>query len=806
MRKRALTRWYLSTMAVVGAVSLAGVGLTLTGITAGASPEAAAAPNPPPASPPVTWCETGLPTSPYALPPAGAVTIPAGDDSNTAIVHEWSVQPNTTYWFAPGVHTVGVGQYAQIAVADGDVFVGAPGAIIDGQGSNNYAFSALDQNPSSAIIEYLTIQHFMASSGEAVVGQGGYNGWTIQDNLIQNNPLGAGVAVATNGTVTDNCLYDNGEYGFNGWGGSSNVTLTDNDIAFNNTAGYYDVPGSTVKCGCSGGGKFWQTTNATVTGNYVHNNVGVGIWVDTNNAGFDISGNYLSDNWGQAIAYEISYNARITNNTVIGNGIGEGETNATPGFPDGAIYISESGADPRVASNFNQQFLVAGNVLTNNWGGVVLWENANRYCSDGSDGVCTLVNPSVYTLSSCAAHLSEQTPVDFYDNCRWKTQNVLVTDNFFNFSPSAVGSGCNTAFLCGFNGLFSNYGNLPYAATRTVAVTFQQNNLFTDNTYNGPWQYFAWSQSNLDNPVTWAQWTGSVTDMCAQPGELASGACASGFGQDAGSTLNPTPPPPTAFPVPPPEAGGLAPVTAARILDTRTGLGATGPLSPGQTISLAVLGQDGVPAAGVGAVALNLTVTAPSTGGYVTAFADGTSHPGTANLNFSPGATVANLVIAPVGADGEIDIINNSPGTIQLVADLNGWFALGSPVAGGLAPVTAARILDTRTGLGATGPVSPGQTISLAVLGQDGVPAAGVGAVALNLTVTAPSAGGYVTAFADGTSHPGTANLNFNPGATVANLVIAPVGADGEIDITNNSPGTIQLVADLSGSFVAASP
>jgi hypothetical protein len=61
-------------------------------------------------------------------PPPGAVAIPAGDDSNTAIAHNYTIQPHATYWFAPGVHTLGAGQFTQIIPADGDTFIGAPGA------------------------------------------------------------------------------------------------------------------------------------------------------------------------------------------------------------------------------------------------------------------------------------------------------------------------------------------------------------------------------------------------------------------------------------------------------------------------------------------------------------------------------------------------------------------------------------------------------------------------------------------------------------------------------------------------------
>jgi hypothetical protein len=491
----------------------------------------------PPTSPPVTWCETGLPQSPYTSAPAGAVVIPAGDDSGTAPAQNFSVQPNTTYWFAPGTHTIGLDEFAQFEAAPGDTFVGAPGAVIDGQGMNDYAFEAAstESSPANVTIEYLTIQHFTAPSGEGVVGQGDHDGWKVEDDLIQHNPDGAGVVIGDNDVVQNNCLQFNGEYGFNGQG--SSAVLNRNDINDNDNLHAYDFPSSPAnnQCGCSGGGKWWEGSNDQTTDNYVHGNQDVGIWYDTDNAGALISGNYVSGNYSVGIQYEASYNAQITNNTLIANAIGEGSDQETPGFPDGAIYISESGGESRVASNYSGQLLISGNVLTNNWGGVILWENSDRYCSDGSDNACTLVNPAIYTESSCAAHLSEKSPVDYYDNCRWKTQNVTVKSNTMTFDPSAVGSGCTIANLCGFNGLFSNYGTSQYSQTGPIA--FQQDNHFSNNTYSGPWHFWAWSQSNLANPVSWAEWTAAVTDQCGTPDEISSGTCSSGFGQDTGSTL-----------------------------------------------------------------------------------------------------------------------------------------------------------------------------------------------------------------------------------------------------------------------------
>jgi len=87
----------------------------------------------------------------------------------------------------------------------------------------------------------------------------------------------------------------------------------------------------------------------------------------------------------------------------------------------------------------------------------------------------------------------------------------------------------------------------------------------------------------------------------------------------------------------------------------------------------------------VSAVVLNVTVVAPVGAGFVTVFGDGSPRPGASNLNFVRGQTVPNLVVAPVGVSGKVDLYNGSAGSVQLVADVSGWFRSGAPPG----PVTA---------------------------------------------------------------------------------------------------------------------
>ena len=91
-----------------------------------------------------------------------------------------------------------------------------------------------------------------------------------------------------------------------------------------------------------------------------------------------------------------------------------------------------------------------------------------------------------------------------------------------------------------------------------------------------------------------------------------------------------------------------------------------------------------------------------------------------------------------------------------------------------------------------------GGTVVLQVTGRGGVPASGVSAVVLNVTVTAPTSAGYLTVYANGTARPGVSNLNFVADQSVPNLVIARVGTGGKVALFNGSPGTVQLIADVS--------
>ena len=240
----------------------------------------------------------------------------------------------------------------------------------------------------------------------------------------------------------------------------------------------------------------------------------------------------------------------------------------------------------------------------------------------------------------------------------------------------------------------------------------------------------------------------------------------------------------------------------ARVLDTRDGNGApVGKVAPAGSIDLQVTGRGGVPATGVSAVTLNVTVTEPSAGGFLTAWPTGEPRPLASNLNFTAGQTVPNLVVVKVGTSGKVSLFNSS-GATHVIADVSGWYgASGAAQGSRYHPVAPSRLLDTRSGLGAVvAKLLPQGSLDLQVTGRGGLPATGVSAVAVNVTVTEPAAGGFLTTWPTGAVLPLTSSLNFAPSQTVANLAVVKVGEDGRISFFNGGGG-VHVIADVAGWF-----
>ena len=235
-------------------------------------------------------------------------------------------------------------------------------------------------------------------------------------------------------------------------------------------------------------------------------------------------------------------------------------------------------------------------------------------------------------------------------------------------------------------------------------------------------------------------------------------------------------------------------------------------LAGGSTIRIPVTtGTDlpgGVAAAGqASAVVANVTVTEASAVGFWQVLPTGGAVLGSSsNLNINAvGQTISNQVIVPLGADGTITIYSQNGG--HVLVDIAGVFTgTSSPSSsdGLFVPVTPSRLVDTRDpgNTPLTGPIPATTGITVQTAGRFGIPS-GVAAVALNATITAAAAPGFVQVYPTGGATPGaSSNINAErTGQTIANATYTSVDGSGHFSIYTQSGG--QLLADVAGWFTA---
>lgn len=735
--------------------------------------------------------------------PAGAVTVNPGTDLGAATL----AQPaGTTFYLTAGKHILGGTEFDQVGAKAGNTYVGAPGAVVDGRFINRYCFSG---DVAGVTIRYLEICNFISPFDEFVVNHDTGDNWLIEFCNIHSNTAAA-VGLGNGNVLRYSWLHHNQQYGFSGFNtpvndaatpAVTNATIDHCEIQSNgDPLDEWHPDGSATFFGRNGSGKFWDSSGMTVTANWVHHGM-IGIWADTNNVNMHLEGNLIEDTWGEGFFYEISYNFLVQSNTFRRCCIGKGvRSNFVPdNFPRPAVYISESGSEPRLATASNGTSEIRYNKFLNNWDDIALWENADRFCNSlantsyklwkplgGAAGVAVCNNPTprvlTVTLTSgspnfvvtsgtfefwdegqfvsgtgipAGAKIREPLTsnayapgwVDathgildanatttgsvtmtiaggginaapgFYD-CRWHTQHVRIHGNQFDHHRADV-RGPNTlsgSISTGKHAVISQTGTAPSwspytGSTIQTAITFNQDNLWTSNTYRG--DYTQWMPFDTAGDKTFAQWQ------------------AAPYGQDAGSTLSTTPPTGNGGgtyykPNPPTSVAATAGNASARVsfvppVDTGGDhvFGYTATSSPGGFTGTAVGGPITVTGLANGTAYTFTVVARTSIGDSVASSASGSVTPDAgASLSSTTApwhprfptarrrtATTAEVSFVRPAADGGATItgytVTSSPG------GLTGTGTAGPITVSGLTTGQPYTFTVTATNSAGTGPASP---------------------------------------------------------------------------------------------------
>lgn len=138
---------------------------------------------------------------------------------------------------------------------------------------------------------------------------------------------------------------------------------------------------------------------------------------------------------------------------------------------------------------------------------------------------------------------------------------------------------------------------------------------------------------------------------------------------------------------------------------------------------------------------------------------------------------------------------------------VRGAGAATTGVASALTPITPCRLIDTRPGadhVGDQASLGPGAVAPIAVAGTHGncnIPDNATG-ISANVTITNPTAPGYLTLYPSGGARPVASNINWVAGqAPTANFVVVGL-AGGKLDIFNFA-GTVDVVLDINGYYSA---
>jgi hypothetical protein len=122
---------------------------------------------------------------------------------------------------------------------------------------------------------------------------------------------------------------------------------------------------------------------------------------------------------------------------------------------------------------------------------------------------------------------------------------------------------------------------------------------------------------------------------------------------------------------------------------------------------------------------------------------------------------------------------------------------------GNLFTLPPCRVLDTRDPAGDYGgpPLAAGASRAFSLAGRCGIPSSAT-AVALNLTVTQPSAQGNLRLYPADQVPPPTSTLNYATGQTRANNAIVGLSPSGALAVRcNQASGTAHVVLDVTGYF-----
>ena len=245
------------------------------------------------------------------------------------------------------------------------------------------------------------------------------------------------------------------------------------------------------------------------------------------------------------------------------------------------------------------------------------------------------------------------------------------------------------------------------------------------------------------------------------------------------------------------------PITPVRVLDTRKAIGLWGKLTAGTPRTFKVTGHNGIPA-GATAITGNATVVNSSAASSIYLGPTAIAHPSTFTLSFNKGQVANRGVTVALSATGTLSVTYRATtGTTDLVLDVSGYFSPGTS-GDTYHPLTPARVLDTRSGVGLKAALKANTPATFTVWGHGGVPK-GAKAVTGNVTVVNPTNSWAIYLGPKPLAKPGSSTINFTRAQVQGNSLTVALSSTGTLSATymSSKGATTDLVFDVTGYYTA---
>lgn len=345
-----------------------------------------------------------------AQPSAADITFNPGDDIAAMINNA----PNgTTFNFGGGTYTLSATIQAQV----NDVFKGNPDAlnptIFEGRVNGRYTDRSciISNGCYSVQMSNIVIQHYidlsMTKPSDSPTALRTGPNWTLTNVCVQQCGY-TGVDLQPGVIMTGGGVKYCGHLGISVSG--SGVTLNNVEIAYNDTINNSQTGTYADASGLKGSG----VDNVKIMNCDVHDNQCNGLWADIDCHGWYILDNFVKNNSGDGILYEISHSGTIYNNLVVNNG-------------------GAGGADQILISNSDTTNAYLNTVVANaNQNAIILQSDGNRPGAVKLSGNGLRSNNVTFTSPGCIYGLLTNV-----NSTNMGTGNYSITNNFHaNYTPN----------------------------------------------------------------------------------------------------------------------------------------------------------------------------------------------------------------------------------------------------------------------------------------------------------------------------------------------------------------------------------